>query len=488
MIASEDDKTSRQIEYYPSKTLEKFHASQAIFRCVFGAVGSGKSVGCCVEIFSRALEMPKCLDGIRRSRFAVIRNTYPELKMTTITTWKTWFNEQNFGRIPQVAPIIQKIKFGEVETEIWFIALNGNEDSRKLLSSEFTGFYFNELREVSSVVVDYAIGRLGRYPSKAMLPPNTKYHSFIIADTNAWDEDSWIGHRFIKSAKEFPDYELFVQPVPLIEVDEHTYINNPEAENIEHLQDGYEYYHRIRRNSSRAVFEVTVMCKFMSLFDGMPVYSEYCEKIHRTTYEIMPNKSEILYVGWDFGRTPCAVIAQFIKGQLLFLDEVICSENISLDEFINVFFMPVITSQKYSGMRIISICDPAGVRKNDTDDNFCIKELNKRGFNAKAAKTNDLTPRLETMKKQFNVLVMGQPGLLVSITCKIIHEGLKGGYKFKMIRDAAGRKVASLEPDKGDKNPYTHPADAMQYIALEVLYMPKKEITRKKVYVNGVYI
>jgi hypothetical protein len=432
--------------------------------------------------------MPKCRDGIRRSRWAIIRNTYPELRLTTIATWKVWFPERSCGRIPKVSPIVQHMKFEDIDAEFWFIALDGDDDARKLLSSEFTGFYFNELREISSIVVDYAIGRLNRYPSKAMLPDGKRYRSFIIADTNAPDEENWIVTRFITNAKEFPDYKLFTQPSPFIEVDEHTYHENPEAENIEHLQNGYDYYHTIRRNSSREVFDVTVMCKFKSLFDGLPVFSEYNDKIHRTTYELMPSKSETLYVGWDFGRTPCAVIAQFIKGQLLFLDEIICSENISLDEFINVFFMPVITSPKYSGMKIVSICDPAGVRRNDTDDNFCIKELNKRGFNAKAAKTNDITPRLETIKKQFTTLVMGQPGILLSITCKILHEAYKGGYKYKMIRDAAGRKVPSLEPDKGDKNPYTHPADASQYIGLECLYMPRRVIKEQTVYVNGRHI
>lgn len=471
--------------YEPSKTGQLFHDSDAVFRCILGPVGSGKSVTCIMDLFYSAMHMPKCKDGIRRSRWAIIRNTYPELRLTTIATWKVWFPERECGRIPKVSPIVQHMKFDDVDAEFWFIALDGEDDSRKLLSSEFTGFYFNELREISSVIIDYAMTRLGRYPSKAMLPTGVTYRSFIIADTNAPDEESWIVTRFIKHKNEFQDYILFTQPAPLIEINEHEYIENPEAENIEHLQDGYNYYHRIRRNSSRAVFEVTVMCKFISLFDGLPVYSEYNEKIHRTTYEIMPNKNETLYVGWDFGRTPCAVIGQYIKGQFLMLDEVICSENISLDEFVNVFFMPVITSEKYSDMKIVSVCDPSGVRKNDTDDNYCIKVLNKFGFNAKKAKTNDLTPRLETVKKLLTSLAMGEPACLMSVTCKISHEAYKGGYKYKMIRDAAGRKVPSLEPDKGDKNPYTHPADAWQYIKLECCFILKKKIEQKKVYVNG---
>ena len=36
------------------------------FRGIRGPVGSGKSVGCCVEVFRRALEQKKAPDGKRK--------------------------------------------------------------------------------------------------------------------------------------------------------------------------------------------------------------------------------------------------------------------------------------------------------------------------------------------------------------------------------------------------------------------------------------
>jgi hypothetical protein len=69
------------ISYVPAgPTVERFHASNAFVRGLMGPVGSSKSTACCIEILSRAQEQ-KAFNGVRRTRWAVIRNTYPELKV-----------------------------------------------------------------------------------------------------------------------------------------------------------------------------------------------------------------------------------------------------------------------------------------------------------------------------------------------------------------------------------------------------------------------
>ena len=64
--------------------LKSFMKDDTFFRGIRGPVGSGKSVGCCVEVFRRALAQQKNDEGIRRSRWAIIRNTNPQLRTTTI--------------------------------------------------------------------------------------------------------------------------------------------------------------------------------------------------------------------------------------------------------------------------------------------------------------------------------------------------------------------------------------------------------------------
>ena len=75
------------ITYDPAgPVVEAYHASDSFVRGLMGPVGSSKSSASCVEIFRRACEQ-KPSNGVRRSRWAIIRNTYPELKSTTIKTW-----------------------------------------------------------------------------------------------------------------------------------------------------------------------------------------------------------------------------------------------------------------------------------------------------------------------------------------------------------------------------------------------------------------
>ena len=81
-----------EFKYKPDgEVLKNFMKDSNFFRGIRGPVGSGKSVACCVEVFRRALEQKPNKDGVRKSRWAVIRNTNPQLRTTTIKTWLVFF-------------------------------------------------------------------------------------------------------------------------------------------------------------------------------------------------------------------------------------------------------------------------------------------------------------------------------------------------------------------------------------------------------------
>ncbi|MDD5220556.1 MAG: hypothetical protein PHV11_08325, partial [Candidatus Bipolaricaulis sp.] len=69
--------------YKPSPTGLKFHASNAFCRAVRGPYGSGKSSMMVIEILSRAFEQVP-FRGVRKSRWVILRNTFPELSLTTL--------------------------------------------------------------------------------------------------------------------------------------------------------------------------------------------------------------------------------------------------------------------------------------------------------------------------------------------------------------------------------------------------------------------
>jgi len=121
------------ITYVAPPTMKRFHRSPAFYRGVLGPVGSGKSTGCCFEIFRRAQEQQLSpVDNIRHTRFVIVRNTYRELADTTVKTWLDWFPEQLFGRFSK-SDMTHNMKFGDVQCEVLFRALDRPDDVKKLL-------------------------------------------------------------------------------------------------------------------------------------------------------------------------------------------------------------------------------------------------------------------------------------------------------------------------------------------------------------------
>ncbi len=178
-----------KFKYKPDgEVLKAFMKDDTFFRGIRGPVGSGKSVGCCVEVFRRALMQKKNEQGIRKSRWAIIRNTNPQLRTTTIKTWLDWFPENEWGKFSWSVPYTHNINQGDLELEVIFLALDRPEDVKKLLSLELTGIWINEAREIPKSIIDACTMRVGRYPSMRDGGPSW---TGVIADTNAPEEDHW---------------------------------------------------------------------------------------------------------------------------------------------------------------------------------------------------------------------------------------------------------------------------------------------------------
>ena len=170
-------------KYKPDgEVCKSFLKDDIFFRGLRGPVGSGKSVACCIEVFRRALMQEKSSDGKRKSRWAIIRNTNPQLRTTTIKTWLDWFPEETWGRFSWSVPYTHKISKNDLELEVIFLALDRPEDVKKLLSLELTGIWINEAREIPKSIIDACTMRVGRYPSMRDGGPTW---TGVIADTNA---------------------------------------------------------------------------------------------------------------------------------------------------------------------------------------------------------------------------------------------------------------------------------------------------------------
>lgn len=465
--------TDRCIEYTPSPTLTKFHASNALVRGVRGPIGSGKSVGCCWEIWTRATEQRPQTDNVRRSRWLVTRNTYGELLTTTIRTWLDWFPEERFGRVVYGAPITHVLTWEhddgtKVELEMWFLALDRPDHVKKLLSLEVTGGWMNEAREQPKAILDALTGRVGRYP-KAQDGGAT--WSGVIMDTNPPDDDHWW---YDLAEVERPDtYAFFAQPPG----------DSEEAENIDWLlqtpdsmkfpcghperrAQGRQYYERLKAGKTSEWIKVYIKGQYGTVHDGKPVYAEWNDNLH--TAEIYPIQGVKLVIGVDFGLTPAAVITQVdAKGRFLVLDE-LCGEDIGFRQFLEDALIPYLI-QNYPAHwakkddMIILIGDPAGDQRSQNNETTCFAEARAKNLRIRAAKSNAWLARRGAVAWYLSKLASGKAMFVLDIDCGVLRKGFNGGYKYRRVQ-VTGEERFTEEPSK---NRYSHPHDALQYAALE---------------------
>ena len=105
--------------------------------------------------------------------------------------------------------------------------------------------------------------------------------------------------------------------------------------------------------------------------------------------------------------------------------------------------------------------DPAGNARSATDERTCFEIVRKvLNIRCTAAPTNEPTIRREAVAQVLNRMVDGNPGLVLSPHCKVLRKGFSGGYHYRRVRVAGDDRYH----DKPDKNAYSHPHDALQYL------------------------
>ena len=450
--------------------LKEFMKSDDFFRGLRGPVGSGKSVACCVEIFRRALAKGKAKDGFRKSRWAVIRNTNPQLRTTTIKTWLDWFPENDFGHFAWSVPYTHRIRKGEIDLEVIFLALDRPEDVKKLLSLELTGVWINEARELPKSIIDACTMRVGRFPS--MRDGGATWYG-VICDTNAPEEDHW----WAVMAGDVPvpdhisrdealmlvkpdNWSFFTQPSGMIEKVNNKklegYESNSLAENKNNLTENY--YNNIIKGKTKSWIDVYVMNKLGSLEEGKPVYAGFKEELH-ISRETIPIAEVPVFVGIDFGLTPAAVFGQRLPmGKWLIVHELVCFD-MGITRFSELLRAEI--AKKFKGLEMDIWGDPSGDFRAQTDERTPFQVMRQNGIVAKPAPSNDVSLRIESVETAVNRLIDGEVGFLVDKSCINLKKGFNGGYHYRRIQVTGDRY-----DDRPYKNRYSHVHDALQYLMM----------------------
>lgn len=447
-----------KIEYTAPPTCARFMRSQSFGRLIAGPVGSGKTTACLFELFRRACEQAPAQDGLRYTRFAIVRQTLRQLKDTVLKDITSWLEGIADYRVSDSTIYIS---VGDVRSEWLMIPLDNPEDQRRLLSLQLTGAWMSEAIEMDVGIISPLAGRCGRYPG-ANLGGATWFG--IIADTNMPSEgDPW--HKFMTEPPK--DWEIFIQPGGMEE----------NAENLEWLTQtpdtlklpitsevrraqGRTYYERFIRSNSEDWCTRYVHAQFGPDPSGTAVFRESFKHSFHVVEDLMPVPNLPLIVGQDFGRDPCAIICQLDhRGRLLVLKEVV-AEDIGLELHIERALRPALMDNRLLGHAIAVVGDPSGAAKSTLYEESCFDMLKRMGFMAFPAPTNDLDPRLRAVDSFLLAQRDGGPAMLIDKqNCPALIRALGGGYRYAKTKSGQRKPLP-------DKNEYSHIADALQYACL----------------------
>lgn len=450
------------------KTLEEYVNDRSFVSIIMGPLGSGKTTGTVFTVFERICQQKANKQGERRSRVAVVRNTYPDLTNTTIRDWRAVVPD-GCGPFTMGHPPEHKLDFDlpdgtRVLAEVIFIALDKPEHVKKLRGMQLTFAWVNEAKEVPETIIAQLTGRVDRYPMQGYSP-----YVGVICDTNAWDEDHYLNGWYEKwKLGEMPGYCFHIQPGAMMKVDETgarvssntagaKWVINPDRENQEWV--GPEYYTRQVVGKKEDWIRVNLANEIGYAIDGKPVHADYSDSYHVAVGDLIPTPG-IVRVGIDFGLTPAALFLQRQPdGQWWAFDEIVC-EDAAADEFsVEIKSRVSQWDAEVPGLRWIFTGDPAGDNRAQTDKQTPFQVLRLNGVPANPATSNDTDLRRQALDRPLTRTVGGKPGFQVDRRCRVFRKAMAGGFCYKRVQIGGEERYR----DVPDKNKYSHIVEAGEY-------------------------
>ena len=467
------DEQGRRIYRPDGAVLRAFLADRSHVSIIRGPIGSGTSTVSCMKIWKLAMEQAASRDGMRHSRWMIVRNTYPELLRTTVETWLTWFPENLYGRLNRARPMRHQIVLGDLDLDVWFLALDGAEDIQKLRSAEYTGVWFNEIEYHEKEIFDEAESRTGRYPPEMMGGPS--WHG-VLGDMNAPTEDHWLPKMMgeVPLPDELPEDERqywrwpkgwahFEQPPALVEVfgdDGKTIVDyrvNPAAENVRWLHKGF--YEEKKQGKSKAWIDSRLMNRVTVYTDGKAVWPNFRPEAHVAPRDLGAISGYPLILGQDFGRRPATAICQAINNRIRVLAE-FRGYDMGASTFAPLLRRHL--SQRYPGFKFRIFGDPKGQDRTQSDERTAYDIFRANGLPIEAAPcpTNSIALRLQAVEQPLNEMVDGLPRFQISPhACPTLKVAMAGKYCY-------GRKAGGGYHEDPKKDKYSDISDALQYACL----------------------
>lgn len=430
---------TRKYVYPP--TIGAFAQCTNRLQFLFGPLGGGKTTGALMKLLTMAHAQRPNQNGVRKTRWAIVRNTRPQLKDSVLKTVFEWlppngktirWNETNMDLVLDM-PLPDGTR---VNCEMMFRPLDDERDARRLLSVEYTGGWLSEFREIPHTLMTDLLSRTGRFPSA--IEGGADWYG-VFGESNMCVKGSdWYQFLMINRPAHC---SVFIQPSAL----------SPQGENLANLKP--DYYTMLLDGKPPNWIQAHITSEFPDSLDGKAVWGNcYDFERHVAKQLLVPMGMAPIIVGVDQGRSPAAVAMQLSPtGRLRILRECYGSD-MGMDRFAAEHIRPM-CSTYFPNLPVLCVIDPAGCRKTEVSDISPKDVLEKMGFKVMAAPTNDLDRRIGAVERQ----LMLHNGIEFSPACRQLIAAVAADYRYKT------KKNGDLEDTPEKRHPVSDLADALQY-------------------------
>jgi hypothetical protein len=459
------------IQYTPPPTIRDFildyTEGELFYDWIVGPVGSGKTTGIFMKLARMAKLQAPGPDGIRRTRAVVVRNTLPQLRDTTLSSWDYWFKDGQAGtwRATEWKFIL---RFDDVECEVLFRPLDSAQDVARVLSLEVTFAIVDEFVEIPRQIIDALSARCGRYPS-AVMGGATNWGMW--GSSNPSTEDNWwFDYLHDASVNVQPGEDpavaraadvllgkaprnarYFLQPSGF----------SPQAENLENLPGKAGYYTNQAKGKSDAWVKQFLEAEWGYSISGKPVVPTFRPELHVSKARLLFNEHLPLVGSFDpgIGGSAMTIGQEDIDGRLLVLGELV-QEGYGASRFISERLKPYLRRHfpTLDPNNFVIAPDPAAGNRGQSDEKTVV-DIFKKHYRVVIETNNRLPLRLDAIEHYTTRLIDGRPAILIDgEMCPQLIRALKGGWRYALDKKEL---VKGSEPEK---NAHSHVGDGFGYL------------------------
>lgn len=453
-----DNAARMDVEFKANPTQHRFITSRAqadLFSC---RVGEGKSAALCWAIWYHTKHNPG-------ARWAIVRDTYENVRDTTMVEFFKWFPDGVMGRFHKTEKTFTWTAEG-LEGKVVFMGLDEEKDAQKLQSRVFAGFAFDEPAPaaesggIPEFIFDTALTRLRQ--------EGMKWYGFKLAQNNP-DETHWTYTRFVDPGYTGSGGELPPEQEPGFRA-----YQTRDPENERNLPVGY--YTELEAHLKKTRPDLVrrfVRGEYGFQHRGKAVTPEWSDDLHLAD-ELQPIKGVPLEIGWDGGLNPTCTITQVTPSGNWLILECITQEGVGVYELIEDEVRSVL-ARRYEGFSWRHTGDPMlAMREQSSSARTAVDMIVSQLGGIFVPGPVKIPLRLDPLRA---VLRRHRHGVgIVQVDrqwAKPVWHALRGGWHYHVAR-------TGMVGDSPRKDVHSHPGDTMGYLAARLFPLGQRQKRRPR--------